>query len=128
MTQYHQVPDSVSCFSTRSLFNARNAWRDFMDKLDPTIIIGQLRKEKDYLENQFGVTKIGLFGSYAKGQYHADSDIDFLVEFRQPSFDSYVGLCLYLEKKFDRKIEIVRKRDSLNSRFIRRVEKEVIYV
>jgi predicted nucleotidyltransferase len=98
-----------------------------MKDLDPSVIINQIKKDKEYLESQFGVTKIGLFGSFASGQYHAGSDIDFFVEFKQPSFDYYTGLCIYLEKKFNRKVEIVRKRESLNSRFVSRVEKEVIY-
>ena len=98
-----------------------------MNELNCISILDQLRQDKDILDRAYGVTKIGLFGSYAKGQAHPDSDIDFLVEFKQPSFDSLAGLYLYLEKKFDRKIEIVRKSNRLSSRFIKRVEKEVIY-
>ena len=98
-----------------------------MQNLSCISILNQLRQEKETLQSAFGVTKIGLFGSYAKGQAHPDSDIDLLVEFQQPSFDSLAGLYLYLEKKFDRKIEIVRKSSHLSSRFVKRVEKEVIY-
>ena len=98
-----------------------------MNELNCISILDQLRQDKDILDRAYGVTKIGLFGSYAKGQAHPDSDIDFFVEFKQPSFDSLAGLYLYLEKKFDRKIEIVRKSNRLSSRFIKRVEKEVIY-
>jgi hypothetical protein len=98
-----------------------------MNELNCISILNQLRHDKDILERSYGVTKIGLFGSYAKGQAHPDSDIDFLVEFKQPSFDSLAGLYIYLEKKFGRKIEIVRKSSRLSSGFVKRVGKEVIY-
>ena len=42
-------------------------------------IVQLLKKEKTYLATEFGVSKIGLFGSYAKGQPDETSDIDILV-------------------------------------------------
>jgi predicted nucleotidyltransferase len=32
--------------------------------------------------NRYGVCRLDLFGSYARGEQHADSDIDFCVSFR----------------------------------------------
>ena len=90
-------------------------------------IINLLRAEKSYLTNEFGVVNIGLFGSFARGQSGRDSDIDLLVELKEPRFDYLAGLQVYLENKFNRKIEIVRKGNRLNSRFVKIVEKEIIY-
>ena len=90
-------------------------------------IINLLRAEKLYLTKEFGVVNIGLFGSFAKGQSDQDSDIDVIVELKQPRFDFLAGLQIYLEKKFNRKIEIVRKGNKINSRFTKRVEKDAIY-
>ncbi|WHZ30072.1 MAG: hypothetical protein OJF51_004874 [Nitrospira sp.] len=42
-------------------------------------IIHSLQKEQTYLKAEFGVSKIGLFGSFAKRQADQDSDIDILV-------------------------------------------------
>jgi predicted nucleotidyltransferase len=64
------------------------------------------------------VVAIGLFGSYAKGEQNADSDIDILVELKEPRFDWLAGLQIYMEKKFGRKIELVRKSNLVRSRFI----------
>ena len=72
-------------------------------------IINLLRAEKSYLTKEFGVVNIGLFGSFARGQSGRDSDIDLLVELKEPRFDYLAGLQVYLENKFNRKIEIVRK-------------------
>ncbi len=91
-------------------------------------IIALLRLEREQLFEKFGVVNIGLFGSFARGQASNDSDIDFIVELREPRFDWLAGLQIYLEQKFNRRIEIVRKGDKVNSPFTKRVDKEAIYV
>ncbi len=90
-------------------------------------IISLIKTEKSFLKDNFGVLNIGLFGTYAKDQQTADSDIDFLVEFAEPRFEWIAGLNVYMEKKFDRKIEIIRRRTLDKSRFFERIEREVIY-
>ena len=90
-------------------------------------IINFIKVEKTFLKENFGVLNIGLFGSYARDQNNQDSDNDFLVEFSKPSFDYLVVLQIYIEKKFNKKIEIVRKRNLNNSRFFERIEQEAIY-
>jgi len=96
-------------------------------RLSHTEIIDFLKSEKTFLSNEFGVVNIGLFGSFAKGEQTADSDIDILVELKEPRFDWLAGLKIYLEQSFEKKIELVRKSNLLKSRFIRRVEKDIIY-
>jgi len=98
------------------------------EHLSKTDIVNLIRTEKTFLKNEFGVVAIGLFGSYAKGEQNADSDIDILVELKEPRFDWLAGLQIYMEKKFGRIIELVRKSNLVRSRFIERVEKDVIYV
>ena len=96
-------------------------------RLTQNQIISLLRAEKSYLTKEFGVVNIGLFGSFARGQAGMDSDIDLIVELTEPRFDYLAGLQVYLEKKFNRKIEIIRKGNMANSRFVQRVEKDTIY-
>ena len=91
-------------------------------------IIKQLKAEKIFLHNKFGVMNIGLFGSYAKGTQREDSDIDLIVELKEPRFEWLAGLQIYLEEKFKRKIELIRKSKKINSRFVEKVGNEVIYV
>ena len=98
-----------------------------MKTLTGNQIISLLKAEKSYLTKEFGVVNIGLFGSFARGQSDRSSDIDLIVELREPRFDYLAGLQVYLENKFNRKIEIVRKGNRINSRFVKRVEKDTIY-
>lgn len=73
----------------------------------------------------FGVNKIGLFGSYLKGRPRRKSDVDILVRFRKPSFDSYMGLKFMLERKFRRKVDLVME-DSLKPA-LRYVKEDAAY-
>lgn len=45
-------------------------------------ILNTLAENKSYIEKEFEVEKIGLFGSYAKDQQTQESDIDIYVEFK----------------------------------------------
>lgn len=91
-------------------------------------VLDILRKEKPYLQKNFGLLAIGLFGSYAKGTQQSESDIDLLVELSQPRFDFLAGLQIYLESRFGRPVELIRKRKGMNERFLRRIEKDIHYV
>ena len=94
-------------------------------KLTSKIIIEKIEKEKKELKEK-GVTKIGLFGSYAKNKQKQKSDIDFLVEFKNISADNFFGLLFFLEKLFGRKVDIVE----INSlrKELNYVKKEAKYV
>lgn len=91
-------------------------------------ILFQIKADKKFLSENFGVVNIGLFGSYAKGRQTSDSDIDLLVEFIKPRLDWLESLQIHIENKFNKKIEIVRKRNRVESPFLKRIEKEIIYV
>ena len=97
------------------------------DKISREEIINYLKRDKTFLSEKFGVISIGLFGSYAKGEENLSSDIDLIVELKKPSFEWFAGLQVYLEKRFDRKIELVRKGRNVNRNLVNRIEKDVIY-
>jgi predicted nucleotidyltransferase len=56
-----------------------------------------------------GVKRIGLFGSFVRGEQRPDSDIDLLVEFEpaRKTFDTFNELCFFLEEILQRRIELV---------------------
>ena len=55
----------------------------------------------------FGVRSLSLFGSYARGDETAQSDLDFVVELERKSFDAYMDLKLFLEDLFGRPVDLV---------------------
>lgn len=70
-------------------------------------IIGILRKELSYLVSEYGVKRIGLFGSYAKGTPAKGSDIDILVEFEKPIGLKFMEFAEYLEGLLDTRVDIL---------------------
>ena len=57
---------------------------------------------------EYGVVKAGIFGSYAIGKTHKQSDIDLLVEIKQKSgLIEFIKLKLELEKKTGKKVDLV---------------------
>jgi predicted nucleotidyltransferase len=91
-------------------------------------IINTLKKDKQFLKDNYGVVTIALFGSYAKGMENRDSDVDFMVEFKEPSYSLLMGLYSYLEDRLNSKIEIVRKGPHLSDRFLNNIKNDLIYV
>ena len=85
-----------------------------------------LRRNKPYFEKEPGVSKIGLFGSYAKGKQLAGSDADILVELKEPDYRSLIAILL-LEKQLNNKIDLVRKGPHLRGKFLATMENEIIY-
>jgi uncharacterized protein len=88
-------------------------------------ILDILEKNKSLLD-KFYVKKIGLFGSYVRGEQKKNSDIDFLVEFEKVSYDNYFDLITALEKLYKKKIELITN-GSLSPYILPYVEKEMVW-
>ena len=73
-------------------------------------IISKLNELKPWLQQEYSVRKIGLFGSFADNTQTDESDIDILVELEKPIGWKFFSLELYLEKIFNRKIDLVTKK------------------
>jgi len=71
------------------------------------------------------VSELALFGSYARGDAAPNSDIDFIVEFEQKSFDNYMGVRELLERLFGRKIDLVMK-SAIKPRLKDRILREAV--
>jgi predicted nucleotidyltransferase len=56
---------------------------------------------------QHGVRALGLFGSAARGAAREGSDLDFVVQFENKSFDAYMDLKAFLERLFGRRVDLV---------------------
>ena len=82
--------------------------------------------DNDELLRVRGVRRIGLFGSFARNQGRARSDLDFLVEFEQPTFDNYMNLAFSLEKLFGRHVDLVTS-DGLSNHVRPYIENEVLW-
>jgi predicted nucleotidyltransferase len=70
-------------------------------------IVEILRREMPYCVSEYGVKRIGLFGSYAKGTSTKGSDIDIVVEFEKPIGLKFMEFAQYLEDLLGTGVDIL---------------------
>ncbi|DAB35175.1 MAG TPA: hypothetical protein CFH82_01655 [Sulfurospirillum sp. UBA12182] len=90
-------------------------------------ILKTLKEHKSYIQKNYEVEKIGLFGSYAKDMQTDKSDIDIYVEFKHKTFRNIAGLWVYLENLYHKKIDLVHKHKRSKGAIFEAIQKEVIY-
>ena len=86
-----------------------------------------LSRFKEEHQEDLGIKSIGIFGSVARGDNDAESDIDVFVELDRPAFSTMFTIHQMLEELFGCKVDLVRKRESLRPLFKRNLEKDAIY-
>lgn len=88
-----------------------------------------LQMNKEFIEQQFHVKEIGIFGSYIKKREKPTSDIDILVSFEKnhKDFFNYMRLKYFLEELFKLEVDLVMK-DAVKPGLKPRILSEVEYV
>ena len=77
---------------------------------------------------RMGARRVGLFGSFARGEADESSDIDLLVEFAEgkKTFDNFMELCFFFEDLFGRNVDVLTS-SSLNPHLQQQIGTEVRY-
>ena len=71
-------------------------------------LLDLLRQHKPTLAQNFGVTDLALFGSFARDEAVDESDVDLLVQFDGPATSkSFFGVQFYLEDLTGRRVDLV---------------------
>ena len=91
-------------------------------------IIATVAGFRDQKADEFGIVRIGLFGSAARGSSHDGSDVDVVVEMSEPDLLKLVGIKQELEELLHRNVDIVRYRMDMNPFLRQRIDREAIYV
>jgi predicted nucleotidyltransferase len=92
-------------------------------------IIDILKKHEKKLKERYRIKKMGVFGSYLRGEAKEGSDVDILVEFEQ---DVDIGLLKFVEIEnhlsdlLGVKVDLVEK-SALKPKIGKHILKEVIY-
>jgi predicted nucleotidyltransferase len=74
----------------------------------------------------YGVRRLGLFGSFARGEATESSDLDFVVEFEKKTFDAYMDLKEFLEELFKCPVDLVLA-DAIKPRLQATILGEAVY-
>ncbi|MBK7957796.1 MAG: nucleotidyltransferase family protein [Bacteroidetes bacterium] len=90
-------------------------------------ITTELQRMKPFLSEKYFVNRIGLFGSVTRNDFTEFSDIDIIVDFNRPVGIEFIDLANYLEKQFNRKIDLL-SRKGIKDSYFKEIEKEIVYI
>ncbi len=91
-------------------------------------VIETIKLNKHHIETEFGVTKIGVFGSVARDSASAKSDIDIAVEMKSENkFRNFMALERYLKKLLGKQIDLGIE-SALKPAVRDEIRKEIVYV
>ena len=89
-------------------------------------ILQTLRGHMPELQKKYPVSRLGVFGSYARGEATENSDIDIAVEITGPMGLSFIAMADEIEALFGVKTDVVPKR-SIKPEYLQYVEKDMVY-
>jgi len=91
-------------------------------------VLAFLRAHKDELRTRFGVTQLGLVGSYARDEARDESDIDIVVSLHSDNtFRSFFGLLHFLQDNLQARIDLATEA-SLKPQVRESILKDIRYV
>jgi len=91
-------------------------------------ILAILSEYKKTFAAQYGILEIGIFGSVARNEATADSDVDICIKTITPDAFALVHIKEDLETRIQKHVDIVRVREKMNPFLKSRLEKEALYV
>lgn len=86
-----------------------------------------IKQHREELEQKFKVKSIAIFGSYARGEQNKESDVDILVEFKEPVGFLFIHLADFLEKILKVKVDLIT-RDAIKPNRKKYIMEDLTYV
>ncbi|MGE5398505.1 MAG: nucleotidyltransferase family protein [Chitinophagales bacterium] len=88
----------------------------------------QILEHKSQLEKEYHVARVGIFGSFARGEATESSDVDILVEFNENiDIFQFIRLQYYLIEILGRKVDLVTP-DAVKPLVKEQIMREVLYI
>ena len=97
-------------------------------QLNKETILQKLRAIKPDLQEKYNLTELALFGSYARDEQTAKSDIDIMVKMSTPDFRNYSNIYHVLEEVFPGIVVQVVSRGAIRPQYFKYVEPDLLYV
>jgi len=91
-------------------------------------ILAILREYKEAFAEKYGILELGVFGSVARDEATAESDVDICIKTKTPDAFVLVHIKEDLENRVHKHVDIVRVREKMNPFLKSRLEKEAFYV
>jgi predicted nucleotidyltransferase len=91
-------------------------------------VLPYLKEYKQQHENDYSLTKLGVFGSVARDENTDSSDLDIVVEFSKPNLFIQSGIMQDLKDEFKVNVDVIALSKNMNQKLLKRIQKDVIYV
>jgi predicted nucleotidyltransferase len=95
-----------------------------MGKKEIIEILADYRKEA---ADRYGILEIGVFGSAARDETGAESDVDVVIRIAKPDLFMLAGIKDELEERLQCPVDIVTYRENMNKFLKERIDKEAAY-
>ncbi|MBN1985672.1 MAG: nucleotidyltransferase family protein [Prolixibacteraceae bacterium] len=93
-------------------------------------IVNFISENKAILEKKYHVSKIGIFGSFARNEQTEESDVDLIIDFKENTnnlFEVKLAIKEFFKEKLNIEVDICREK-YIKPRYKNRIIKEAIYV
>ena len=94
------------------------------------LILKTIKDNQTYLSAHYHLKRIGIFGSYARGNYTENSDIDILAEFEHPIGLKFIEFTEYLEQILGKRIDVLTVaglNTIRNAKIVQEIQETIIY-
>lgn len=96
-----------------------------MTRKDILQLLAKFQRDR---RDEFGIVRLGIFGSTARDQFGDESDVDVVVELAHPDLFALIGIQQELEAVLQRPVDVVRYRENMNAFLKQRIQQEAVYV
>lgn len=90
-------------------------------------ILNQLKEIRKDLVSKYPIDSMAVFGSYARGDFSKESDVDILIAFNGKVGSKFISLADELEEILGVKVDLV-SREGIKPKYFRQIEKDLVYV
>ena len=91
-------------------------------------IVRILQNCKLEMQTKYGIEKIGLFGSCARGEQHDGSDVDVCIEGGSLTLIAIAEIEIELEKLLGASVQVTVIHDGLPDALMNNINREVIWI
>lgn len=96
-----------------------------MDKAQALI---ELKNYREKFGSRYGILTLGVFGSTARNEAAADSDVDVVISLEKPNLLTLSRIRLELEEQLHQRVDLVSYRERMNPSLKKRIQKEGCFV
>ena len=91
-------------------------------------IVKILKAFKKNCAEQYGIISLGLFGSTARDENQAASDVDVVIKLKKQDLFNIIGIKQALEEMLHTNVDVISYRETMNSFLKNRIDKKALYV